>query len=170
MKQLLTFLLIAFTASLSFGQEADSTHVDSTYSNVFIIDSMYENGLEFGGNIEIVQDEAVASFTDKFIRINRKRGGFHGYRVKIYAQNHPSARAQARAIKTKIDEKNAKIEDKNIKRQKVYVKYIEPNFEVHVGDFIRRFDAVAYLNEIKGDYHEAYMIKTIITFPRDMFY
>ena len=69
--------------------------------------------------------------------------------------NHRNARSQANSIRLKFE--NSK--------HKAYVTYTEPNFEVVVGNFTNRLDAVAYMTELIPSYPEAYVVKTIISYP-----
>ncbi len=116
----------------------------------------YFNGSAYNGKIKIEQGASLENFIETHVGLNKKRRGFCGYRVKIYAQNHSNARSQANAIKINFVQDN----------QEAYVTYVEPNFEVHVGDFTNRFDAVALFNKVSGKYPEAYIIKTIIKYPQ----
>ncbi|MDD2634768.1 MAG: SPOR domain-containing protein [Bacteroidales bacterium] len=116
----------------------------------------YFNPHAYNGKISITQDVKVKDFIETFVGLNKKRRGFYGYRVKIYAQNGSNARKAANSIRLKFQ--NSK--------HKAYVTYTEPNFEVVVGNFTKRFDAVEILHELKEDYPEAYIIKTIVECPK----
>ena len=89
------------------------------------------------------------------VGLNKKRNGFYGYRVKIYAENHPNARSQANTVRTGFRQDG----------EKAYLNFIEPNFEVLVGDFTNRFDAVKLLKKINTKYPDAYVVKTIVSYP-----
>jgi hypothetical protein len=144
--KILLFLNFIFLGSvISFSQ------------NITTVDVPYFNNSYYNGKVTINQDLQIENYIETFVGLNKKRRGFYGYRVKIYAQNHPNARNQANSERLKFNEANNK--------QKAYVTFVEPNFEVHVGDFISRFEAVAFLKEISEQYPEAYVIKTIINFP-----
>lgn len=110
----------------------------------------------YNGKVNISQSPDLENFIETHVGLNKKRRGFYGYRVKIYAQNHQDARSQANAIRIGFNEDS----------QEAYVVYIEPNFEVHVGDYLKRFEAVALLNKIQEKYPEAYVIKTVISYPK----
>lgn len=110
----------------------------------------------YNGKVNISQSPDLENFFETHVGLNKKRRGFYGYRVKIYAQNHQDARGQANAIRIGFNQDG----------QEAYVNYIEPNFEVHVGDYLKRFEAVVLYNKIKEKYPEAYIIKTIISYPK----
>lgn len=116
----------------------------------------YFNVSAYNGKVKIEQSASLENFVETHVGLNKKRRGFCGYRVKIYAQNHSNARSQANAIKINFNQDH----------QEAYVTYSEPNFEVHVGDFTNRFDAVALFDKISEKYPEAYIIKTFVNYPK----
>jgi hypothetical protein len=129
--------------------------------NIAPVEIKYFKSNYADGNIKINQSSGLKNYVETSVGLNKKRRGFDGYRIKIFAQNNATARNQANSIRISFEESN--------KKHKAYVNYVEPNFEVHVGDFTNRFDAVAFLNEISGRYPEAYIIKTIITYPKSKY-
>ena len=123
--------------------------------NIEPIDIDYFNSTAYNNKIDIKQDSQLENFMETHVGLNKKRRGFYGYRVKIYAQNHQNARGEASSIRIRFE----------YSKHKAYVTYTEPNFEVVVGDFTDRFEAVALLNELIGTYPEAYIVKTIVSYP-----
>jgi hypothetical protein len=115
----------------------------------------YFNASHYNGKITISQDPQLENFIETHVGLNNKRSGFYGYRVKIYAQNHKDARSQANAIKIGFNQDG----------QKAYLGYTEPNFEVLVGDYTERFGAVKLYHKIKAKYPEAYVVKTVVSYP-----
>jgi hypothetical protein len=130
--------------------------VIASAQNITAEEVKYFDNTCYNGKITISQDPSLENFIETHVGLNKKRRGFYGYRVKIYAQNHQNARSQANAIKIGFGEDS----------QQAYITYVEPNFEVHVGDYIKRFEAVALLNKIQSKYPEAYTIKTVVSYPR----
>ncbi len=124
--------------------------------NINPIDVSYFNSQTYNGKVNIKQDNKIENFIETHVGLNKKRRGFYGYRVKIYAQNHQKARSQANAIRLRF----------NSSIHKAYVTFTEPNFEVVVGDFTDRFEAIALLQELIKEYPEAYVVKTIISYPK----
>lgn len=145
MKNRIIFIIISILVSgYAFSQNISPEEVS------------YFDASAYNGKVKITQSVQLEHFIETHVGLNKKRRGFNGYRVKIYAQNHQNARSQANAIKINFHQNG----------EEAYVKYIEPNFEVHVGDFTNRFDAVALLNKISEKYPEAYIIKTIVSYPK----
>ncbi|MDR2836622.1 MAG: hypothetical protein LBV69_10625 [Bacteroidales bacterium] len=111
----------------------------------------------YSKNITITQNSDITNYIETCVGLNKRQNGFMGYRIKIYSQNNALARNQANTIAANFREQ--------FPEQKAYVEYVEPNFEVHVGNFIDRLEAVAFLNENNKKYPAAFIIKTIITYP-----
>lgn len=124
--------------------------------NIDPVEIGYFSSYAYDGKVSITQDAQLKDFMETFVGLNKKRRGFYGYRVKIYAQNNQSARKEANSIRLKFQDS----------KHKAYVTYTEPNFEVVVGNFTKRFQAIALLHELGEDYPEAYIIKTIVECPK----
>jgi hypothetical protein len=135
-----------------------SLSITAVSQNITPVDIKYFNPDYADGRIKFSQDRQLENYFESYAGLNKKRRGFYGYRVKVFAQNNAAARNQANSIRISFEESQ--------KDHKAYVVYVEPNFEVHVGDFTNRFEAVAFLNKIYDKYPEAYIIKTIITYPK----
>lgn len=112
----------------------------------------------YSNNIEVKQSENLKNYLEKVVELNKKRDDFYGYRVKIFAENNPNARRRANELRLRYNSEQDTVQ--------AYVVFQEPNFEVHVGDFRTRFEAVELLNKIADRYPEAYIIQTIIRFPK----
>ena len=111
----------------------------------------------FNNKIIISQRTELKNYFASYIKYNQKRNGFDGYRIKIYSQNTGNARAKANSIRIAFEQLN--------NAQKAYMIFNSPNFEVHVGDFINKFEPMNFLNTIFSSYPEAYIIESIIQFP-----
>jgi len=142
-KTLLISFLLILTSTILLGQNIEPVSIE------------YFNSNAYNGKISITQNNQLENFMETYVGLNKKRRGFYGYRVKIYAQNHQNARSEANSIRLKFQ--NSK--------HKAYVTYTEPNFEVVVGNFTKRFQAITLLHELENEYPEAYIIKTIIECP-----
>lgn len=105
----------------------------------------------------VTQSSDLQKFLETVAAINEKRGGFEGYRVKVFAENNRNARSNANNLRVRINSQQDTVQ--------AYVVYSEPNFEVHLGDFRTRFEAVRLLKNIEEDYPQAYIVKTIVNFP-----
>ena len=143
MKTLLAFFILFY---LSFSAMSQNN-----------TDAGYFDKEVFKHKIVISQDYELKNYLETYIKYNKKRNGFNGYRIKIYSQNTSSARNKANAMKIAFEQSN--------KEQKAYVVYHSPNFEVRVGDFTNRFEAMHFLNGISSTYPDAFIIEDIVQFP-----
>ncbi len=112
----------------------------------------------YSQNVNVIAGESLKNYIETVVGLHKRRDGFHGYRVKIFADNSRSARDRANNLRVSFNSQQDTVQ--------AYVVYQEPNFEVHVGDFRTRFEAVALLNRLESRYPEAYVIRTIVKFPR----
>ena len=142
-KTLLISFLLILTSIILLGQNIEPVSIE------------YFNPHAYNGKISITQNNQLENFMETYVGLNKKRRGFYGYRVKIYAQNHQNARSEANSIRLKFQ----------YSKHRAYVTYTEPNFEVVVGNFTNRFHAITLLHELERSYPEAYIIKTIIECP-----
>ena len=109
----------------------------------------------YNGKVKVEQEYSLKNFMEVCVGLNKKREGFPGYRVKVFAQNTQDSRSRAYSIRTSCSNDD----------HEAYVTFVEPNFEVHVGDFMTRFEALVLMKELLPQYPEAYIIKTIIKYP-----
>ncbi|HOY38108.1 MAG TPA: hypothetical protein PLK75_02300 [Bacteroidales bacterium] len=121
------------------------------------VDIPYFNVGAYGGKIQIHQSDKIENFYETYVGINKKRNGFYGYRVKIFADVGPTARKEANDIKVRFNS--------SYPEYKAYLIYNEPNFEVHCGNFRTRIEAMALLSKIKNAYPGSFIIYEIIEFP-----
>lgn len=124
--------------------------------NITPVDVPYFYSSAYNGRIIIEQDQSLKNFIETHVGLNKKRKGFPGYRVKIYSKNHQNARNEANSIKASFNQDG----------QEAYVVYNAPNFEVFVGDYQTRFEALALLNKIKSKYPQSFVVKSTITYPK----
>lgn len=144
MKKIVILLIIMVFCSLQMmGQNINPSRIK------------YFNDSTYNGKVKVVQDASLKLFMETCVGLNKKREGFPGYRVKVFAQNKQDSRSRANAIRSACSNDD----------HEAYVTFVEPNFEVHVGDFMTRFEALVLMKELLAKYPEAYIIKTNIKYP-----
>ncbi|MBR3945767.1 MAG: hypothetical protein IKJ56_01550 [Bacteroidales bacterium] len=143
MKKFVIIFIIAFCSLQMMGQNITPSRIK------YFSDSCYN------GKVKVEQDAALKNFMETCVGLNKKRDGFPGYRVKVFAQNTQDARGRANAIRSACSNDD----------HEAYVTFVEPNFEVHVGDFMTRFEALVLMKDLLPKYPEAYIIKTNIKYP-----
>ena len=143
MKKIAILFTITICALQLFGQNITPSRIN------------YYNDSTYNGKVKVEQDAALKNFMETCVGLNKKRDGFPGYRVKVFAQNTQDSRSKANAIRTACSDDD----------HEAYVTFVEPNFEVHVGDFMTRFEALVLMKDLLAKYPEAYIIKTNIKYP-----
>jgi hypothetical protein len=111
----------------------------------------------YTGNVKIVQAGKIAELVGVRLAILKKQKGFEGYRIRIFAKTGAGARTEADDLRVKFRETYEHITP--------YLNYNSPNWEIHVGNYRNRMEAMEVLDKIKEDYPQAFVIKTIVEFP-----
>ncbi len=142
---IIILIVLFFTTLCSYAQELDTEGIK------FFVPGYYDNG------ININQGAELREYFETVKSINKKRDGFYGYRVKIFAETGRKARSRANDLRVNFNSEQDTV--------KAYVVYLDPNFEVHAGDFRTKLEAASLLKKLSEDYSEAYVVKTIINFP-----
>lgn len=123
------------------------------FSTLFNISKAQENS-----NIKLIQDDRIDELVNKHIEVNRIQQTIPGFRINIFFQSGNNSKANANNIKLQFNEKYPNVE--------AYVVYEEPHFKVKVGDFRTRMEARGFLQQIKFDFPDAFVIKDMINFPK----
>ena len=108
-------------------------------------------------SIEIKADPAITHILEQHIALNQKIQKTNGFRVQIYSTSGQNSLNTVNTVKTKFNTAHPKIE--------AYISFVEPNFRVRVGNFRTRMEARGFLNEIKAQYPDSFVVKDEIYFP-----
>lgn len=106
--------------------------------------------------VTVRQSGVVASSLAEYVKANASRE-MTGYRVRIFFDNHRTARAESETALTKFNGIYHDIP--------AYRTYANPYFKVTVGDFRTKSEAMALLERIKVDFPSAFVVKETIAFP-----
>ena len=109
-----------------------------------------------GSGVQISQSPAIREAMAEYIRINANKP-LTGYRIRVYYDNGPQARAKSEAIEKTLQQQL---------KAAVYRSFESPNYKVTVGDFRTKDEALRIYNALKGTYPTAYIIKETINYPR----
>ncbi|MEA1872831.1 MAG: hypothetical protein U9N51_00155 [Bacteroidota bacterium] len=147
-------VLIALTMSVCVLAQAPPENSPSSIKakNVDLFSSS-----AYTGDVKISQAGKIAELVGVRLAILKKQKGFEGYRIRIFAKTGAGARTEADALRVEFREKHDQI--------KPYLLYNTPNWEIHVGNYRTRMEAMEVLDMIKEDYPQAFVTKTIIKFP-----
>ncbi len=103
-----------------------------------------------GGEVTIVEDEKAQEALDKMAKLPAK-AGFLGYRIGVFFDNGPTARAKAEEAKLNFEE--------HFPGEKVYMTYENPYFKVSAGNCVTQEEAVILLDKIQKEFPKAYLMR-----------
>lgn len=150
MKRIFVILsLLLLSAAALQAQEVETAPVDSTLLGKSILSVI-------GSGVKITQSVAVQQAMDTYVRENANKP-ITGYRIRVYYDNGPQARAKSEAIEKTLQQQF---------RAAVYRSFESPNYKVTVGDFRTKDEALRIYNALKWTYPTAYIIKETINYPR----
>lgn len=150
MKRIFVILsLLVLSAAALQAQEVETAPVDSTLLGKSILSVI-------GSGVKITQSVAVQQAMDTYVRENANKP-ITGYRIRVYYDNGPQARAKSEAIEKTLQQQF---------RAAVYRSFESPNYKVTVGDFRTKDEALRIYNALKYAYPTAYIIKETINYPR----
>ena len=110
------------------------------------------------GSIEIIQDQAIQTCVNAFIQQQQKLNGVKGYQISIYRGSGQASRKEAEWARANFLLRYEKV--------RCDIQYEPPFFNVYVGDFRTKSQALKFLIEIEPYYPEdAFIIKAFIEFP-----
>lgn len=125
---------------------------------IFLFTGFILNAQNSTGKLELVQDSRLDELLSKHLKVNEISNTIPGFRINIYFQSGNNSKTNAYQLKTSFNTKYPDVE--------AYVVYEEPNFKVKVGDFRNRMEARGFLQQIKIDFPDAFVIKDQINFPK----
>lgn len=153
MKKMYICLVLMLSAMIALAQQAPENNPEAVQTED--VGLFYSSA--YSGNVQIKQAAAIAELVGARMSILKKQKGFEGYRIRIYAKVGAGARTQAQ--ETRIEFKD------RFDNMEAYLQYNSPNWEVHVGDFRTRMEAMQMLNDVKAEYAQAFIVKDIVEFP-----
>lgn len=112
----------------------------------------------FRGNVNIVGDPRVDSLIQRHIALNKKFPGIEGYRVMIYFESGNNSKDSANKVIERFHEKYPNVP--------AYLSFNSPYYRVRVGNFRSRMEGERFLNRIKANYPNAWVIQTKIEPPK----
>ncbi len=150
----LTYFILILIFSLSaFAQ----TPPENNPSTIKVEEVKLFKSTAYSGNVEINQAGEIAKLVGVHMFILKKQKGFEGYRIRIFAKTGAGARTEADDLRVNFRETHEDITP--------YLHYNTPNWEIHVGNYRTRVEAMEVFDMIKEDYPQAFIIKSIIEFP-----
>ena len=108
-------------------------------------------------SVVVKADPAITQILEQHTALSQKIQKTTGFRVQIYSTSGQNSLNAVNTIKSKFNTAYPKIE--------AYISFVEPNFKVRVGNFRTRMEARGFLNEIKAQYPDSFVVKDEIYFP-----
>ncbi|MDR1153509.1 MAG: hypothetical protein LBL04_02265 [Bacteroidales bacterium] len=144
---------LAFLCLASAGMVAQET--DAAQPQIFI--NLAQNDGQ-GGRIEIVQPVQVENLLKLQIANNRLQKGIPGYRIRIFSQSGQTARQKAEEARMSFM--------KNFPEMEAHWGYNTPNWQVFVGDFRTKNEALREMKKIEKMFPGAFIVSETIRIPR----
>jgi hypothetical protein len=146
-KRIFGGLVISLLASAgTFAQETDAAQPQ-------ILVNLARNDGE-SGRIEIIQPPQVEHLLRMQIANNRLREGIPGYRIQIFSESGQAARQRSEDTRRDFMRSYPDLE--------AYRKYNTPNFQIFVGDFRTKNEALRELKKIVRAYPRAFIVSETI--------
>ncbi len=136
-RKIITFLAVAFTAI-----------AQAQNLNVFKNELTSTSGSEA---TVVVNESPEAQSALSQIKNQSSKNGFLGYRIGIFFDNSPTARAKADATKELFIE--------NFPDEEVFMIYENPYFKVSAGNCVTQEEAVILLDKIQKIFPKAYLMR-----------
>ncbi|MFR9594059.1 MAG: hypothetical protein SNI57_05865 [Rikenellaceae bacterium] len=105
---------------------------------------------ESGSSVTITESYSAQSALRR-IAATPKKSGFLGYRIGIFFDNSPTARAKADAAKELFESR--------FPAEEVYMVYENPYFKVSAGNCVTQEEAVILLDRIQRVFPKAYIMR-----------
>lgn len=163
MKKIILIFVLTLVPFFAFAQEQESdttanipAMVDSTLYGKSIFDILPSREKGDDVYVKVHQSQAIANAFAAQINENGTRL-MQGYRIRIFFDNKQTARDASSSVLSGFKSSHPYIS--------AYRSYQTPFFKVTVGDFRTKSEAVRLLNDIKGEYPSAFIVKENINYP-----
>lgn len=152
MMKFLVYLCLLLPVSV-WGQDQDTLSVETPHYD--IISELQTSGPQ-DGEVILTSDKQVGNLLQWHIRLNEKQKAFSGYRIQIYSNS--SYRSDIEKLKEMRNQFEVAFPD-----IPAYLKYVDPDFKIRVGNFHSRLECIPALKRIRRLYPSSYPVKTEIT-------
>lgn len=130
--------------------------IDSALTGKSIFSLMPQKSRGDAADVKIHQSQAILNAFNSYVDANGKSSR-QGYRVRIFFDNHQSARSASERVEREFMASHPGIA--------AYRSYENPFFKVTVGDFRTRSEAMQLLTSIKSEFPKAFLVKENINYP-----
>lgn len=144
----LSLIILAYIGVVA--QETDATKPQ-------ILTNLEQND-DQSGRIELIQPEQAEKLLRMQIANNNLQKGIPGYRIRIFSQAGQQARKEA--VEARM------IFMKNFPEQEAYQVYNTPYFQIFVGDFRTKNEALREKKKIEKIFLGAFIVSETINIPK----
>ncbi len=125
-----------------------------------LIDDVEMQGSNTEGKIRIIQEEPIRTMVEKHQWAKSKQTGIMGYRIRIFSNSGPKAKAEYDKTMAQFAYAYDTIP--------LYPKFVYPNYKIYVGDFRTESEALKFRKTLDNDYRfkSAFMVYTQINYPK----
>jgi len=110
------------------------------------------------GQIEIIQPGQIENLLCMQIANNRLKKGIPGYRIRIFSESGQTARAKADETRRNFM--------RSFPGTEAYLSYQAPNFQIFVGDFRTKNEALRERKKIEKIFPGAFIVSDIINISK----
>lgn len=107
--------------------------------------------------VVVHQDSRIDSLVQDLVALNKKFPEIDGYRVMIFFDSGNNSKATAYRVMDTFEEQYPEVS--------AYLSFHPPYYRVRVGDFRTEMEAERFLNRIKYNYPNGWVVKTSINLP-----
>ncbi len=125
---------------------------------IFVIPVLAQQSTNSGSTVlTYIHDIRIEELVRKHIELNEKNPNINGYRVQIFFDSGNNSRENAIKIKSDFILQHPDIN--------CYLLWQQPNYKLRVGDFRTKIEAQGFLEKIRNEYKNAFIVKDKISFP-----
>jgi len=131
-------------------------------SNVFsqsvsIFDELeYSEGRD--GKVRVIQDDDIKTLVEKHQWAKSKYKGIVGYRIRIFSNSGPSAKAGYDKMMAQFAYAYDSIA--------IHPEFDYPNYKIYVGDFRTESEALKFRKQIEHQFRGAFIVRRKINYPK----
>ncbi len=157
MKTFYSFItLLALLCGTAFSASAQDAAVDSTLLGKSIMNLLPSKAKGSKADVTVHQSQAILNALNSQTASNSSRRSA-GYRVRIFNDNKQDSRGASEAALGRFKGMFPNVS--------AYRTYTNPYFRVTVGDFRTKSEALALLQQVKGSFPTAFIVKETINYP-----
>lgn len=110
------------------------------------------------GKVRIIQDDDIKTLVEKHQWTKSKYNGIVGYRIRIFSNSGPSAKAGYDRMMAQFGYSYDSIS--------IHPEFDYPNYKIYVGDFRTESEALKFRKQIEHQFTGAFIVRRKINYPK----